>query len=79
MQRFSALETQTSVGVQTNLATRLLVHTVGVHQNVPLKVTRDDFDHEFNGKESGCPCYGITIAPRSSVNSSLLEIGNQPF
>ena len=76
MQRFSALETQTSVGVQTYLATRLRAHMVGVHQNVPLKVTDDDFEHEFICKESGCPCYGITLAPPSSVNSSLLEIGN---
>ena len=41
MQRFSALETQTSAGVQTNVATRLLVHIVGVNQNVLLKVTGD--------------------------------------
>ena len=44
MPRFSALETQTSVGVQTNVATRLLVHIDGVNQNALLKVTCDKFN-----------------------------------
>ena len=47
MQRFSALETQTSVGVQTNEVTRLLVHIVGDHQNVLLKVTSKYFVDEI--------------------------------
>ena len=46
MLRFSALETQISVGVQTNEVTRLLVHIVGVHQNVLLKVTSKCFVQE---------------------------------
>lgn len=44
--RFSALETQISVGVQTNEVTRLLVHIVGVHQNALLKVTSKNFVQE---------------------------------
>ena len=46
MLRFSALETQISVGVQTNEVTRLLVHIVGVHQNALLKVTSKNFVQE---------------------------------
>lgn len=47
MQGFSALETQTSVGVQTNEVTRLLVHIAGAQQNVLLKVSGKYFVDEF--------------------------------
>ena len=38
-QRFSALETRTSVGVQTNMAMLFLAHIVGEYRNVQLRVS----------------------------------------
>lgn len=47
MQRYSALEIQTSAGVRTNEVTRLLEHIVGVHQDVLLKVSEKHFIDRF--------------------------------